>query len=37
VTFSKPMTSGQDYFGELQLGPLSAPNALSVPIAIHRS
>lgn len=37
VTFSKPMTSGQDYFGELQLGPLTAPNALSVPIVIHRS
>ncbi len=37
VTFSKTMTSGQDYFGELQLGPTSAPNALSVPIVIHRS
>jgi Subtilase family len=37
VTFSKPMTSGQDYVGELQLGPVSAPNALSVPIVIHRT
>ncbi len=37
VTFSKTMTSGQDYFGELQLGPPTAPNALSVPIVIHRS
>ncbi|HSL32745.1 MAG TPA: S8 family serine peptidase [Candidatus Limnocylindrales bacterium] len=36
VNFSKPMTTGQDYFGELQLGPPTAPNALSVPITIHR-
>jgi hypothetical protein len=36
VTFSKPMTAGQDYFGELQLGPPTAPNALRVPITIHR-
>jgi hypothetical protein len=37
VTYAKPMTSGQDYFGQLQLGPSTAPNALSVPIVIHRS
>jgi hypothetical protein len=37
VAYAKTMTSGQDYFGELQLGPPSAPNALSVPIVIHRS
>ena len=36
VTFSKTMTSGQDYFGELQLGPTTAPNAMSVPIVVHR-
>jgi hypothetical protein len=37
VTYSKAMTSGQDYFGQLQLGPSTAPNALSVPIVIHRN
>ena len=37
VEFSKAMTSGQDYFGELQLGPPAAPGALSVPITIHRN
>ncbi len=37
VTYSKSMTAGQDYFGQIQLGPSTAPNALSVPIAIHRS
>jgi hypothetical protein len=31
------MTAGQDYFGELLLGPPSAPAALSVPIEISRS
>ncbi len=36
VAFSKAMVAGQDYFGELQLGPPTAPNALSVPIKIHR-
>jgi hypothetical protein len=36
VAFSKTMVAGQDYFGELQLGPPTAPNALSVPIRIHR-
>ena len=37
VTYSKTMVSGQDYFGELQLGPSTAPTALSVPIRIHRN
>jgi hypothetical protein len=37
VAFSKAMTAGQSYFGELQLGPPSAPAALSVPIRINRS
>jgi subtilase family protein len=37
VTFSKSMTSGQDYFGELLLGPSSAPTAVHVPITIHRN
>ncbi len=36
VDFAKAMTSGQSYFGELQLGPPSAPNALSVPVRINR-
>lgn len=37
VAFSKAMTSGQTYKGELLLGPPSAPFALSVPIAITKS
>ena len=37
VAFSKAMTAGQDYFGELLLGPPSAPNALKVPIEISRT
>ena len=37
VDFAKSMTSGQDYFGELLLGPDSAPTALHVPITIHRN
>jgi len=37
VDFSKSMTAGQDYFGELLLGPPSAPTALTVPIKISRS
>ncbi len=36
VTFSKSMTAGQDYKGELQLGPPAAPTLLSVPIVVHR-
>ncbi len=37
VGFSKSMTSGQDYLGELLLGPPSAPSAFRVPITIHRN
>jgi hypothetical protein len=37
VAFNKAMTAGQDYFGELLLGPSSAPAALSVPVKISRS
>jgi hypothetical protein len=37
VTYSKAMTSGQTYKGELLLGPPSAPTALSVPIRITKS
>jgi hypothetical protein len=37
VTYSKAMTAGQDYFGELLIGPPSAPSALSVPVTIHRN
>ena len=37
VDYSKSMTAGQDYFGELLLGPTTAPSALSVPITIHRN
>jgi hypothetical protein len=36
VTYSKAMTPGEDYFGELLIGPPSAPSALSVPVTIHR-
>jgi hypothetical protein len=30
------MTAGQDYKGELQLGPPVAPTLLSVPVVVHR-
>ena len=36
VDYSKAMTPGQSYNGELLLGPTSAPSALSVPITITR-
>jgi hypothetical protein len=36
VEFNREMTAGQTYFGELQLGPTSAPTALTVPIQITR-
>ncbi|HEX8927397.1 MAG TPA: hypothetical protein VGA45_00660, partial [Actinomycetota bacterium] len=36
VTFSKSMTAGQDYKGELQLGPPAVPTLLTVPIVVHR-
>ena len=37
VDFSKTMTVGQSYFGELLLGPPTAPSALKVPIKITRN
>ncbi|HKA83814.1 MAG TPA: S8 family serine peptidase [Acidimicrobiales bacterium] len=37
VDFAHQMTAGQDYFGELLLGPPSAPTALTVPIRISRT
>jgi hypothetical protein len=37
VDFSKAMTVGETYFGELVLGPPSAPTALQVPIMITKS
>ncbi|HEY7379893.1 MAG TPA: S8 family serine peptidase [Gaiella sp.] len=37
VSFAKTMTAGQSYFGELQLGPATAPSALTVPIKITRT
>jgi hypothetical protein len=36
VAFAKPMTAGQDYFGELLLGPPSAPSAFTVPVTVRR-
>jgi hypothetical protein len=37
VDFAHAMTADQDYFGELLLGPPSAPTALTVPIRISRT
>jgi hypothetical protein len=36
VTYSKAMTAGQDYFGELLLGPATAPTAFTVPVTVRR-
>lgn len=36
VTFDEAMTSGQDYKGQLLLGPSTAPTAVTVPITVHR-
>lgn len=36
VAFAKTMAAGQDYFGELLLGPPTAPTAFKVPITIRR-
>ena len=37
VTYSKPaMVSGQSYFGEVLLGPPSAPSLFSVPVRVDR-
>jgi len=37
VAYSKAMTAGQSYFGELLLGPNEAPAALKIPIKITKS
>ena len=37
VTYNKAMTAGQSYFGELLLGPKSAPSAFTVPVRINRT
>jgi hypothetical protein len=37
VEFSKPDMTAGDWFGELLLGPPSAPSALKVPIKITRT
>jgi hypothetical protein len=37
VDFSKAMTVGETYIGELQLGPPSAPSAFTVPITITKT
>jgi hypothetical protein len=37
VTYNKAMTAGQDYFGEILLGPTTAPTALTVPVKISRT
>jgi hypothetical protein len=37
VAFNKAMTAGQDYFGELLLGPPAATTALTVPVKISRT
>ncbi|HEX6196035.1 MAG TPA: S8 family serine peptidase [Jiangellaceae bacterium] len=36
VEFSREMAAGETYFGELNLGPTTAPTALTVPIQITR-
>jgi hypothetical protein len=36
VSFAKEMEAGQSYFGVVQLGPPSAPSAISVPVQIDR-
>jgi subtilisin family serine protease len=36
VAFSKQMVSGQDYDGELRIGPNVAPSLVTVPVKIHR-
>jgi hypothetical protein len=37
VAFDKEMEAGQSYFGVVQLGPPSAPSAISVPVQINRN
>jgi hypothetical protein len=37
VDYAKAMTPGQSYFGELLLGPPSAPTAFTVPVQVNRT
>jgi hypothetical protein len=37
VDFTKSMVGGESYFGELLLGPPTAPTALRIPVTINRS
>jgi subtilisin family serine protease len=37
VTYDKAMDAGEDYFGEIHLGPTSAPDLLTVPVTIHQN
>ena len=37
VNFSKTMTVGEEYFGEILMGPTVAPTALRVPVSITRT
>jgi hypothetical protein len=37
VTYDKAMNAGEDYFGEVHLGPTSAPDLLTVPVTIHQN
>ena len=37
VDFTKTMEPGQEYLGELQLGPSVAPTAISVPVTVRRT
>jgi hypothetical protein len=31
------MNAGEDYFGEVRLGPTTAPDLVSVPVTIHQN
>jgi hypothetical protein len=37
VTYDKAMNAGEDYFGEIHLGPTSAPDLITVPVTIHQN
>jgi hypothetical protein len=37
VTYDKEMDAGEDYFGEIHLGPTTAPDLLTVPVTIHQN
>jgi subtilisin family serine protease len=36
VTYDKAMNAGEDYFGEVHLGPTAAPDLVTVPVTIHQ-